>query len=102
MNQLQTIRNRIRAVKTADEQLMLNTLIDETNLSDTQLLRFETEAVNLIEAIRADDEPGLMEVFLTQYGLSTEEGVAMMCLAEALLRVPDACLLYTSPSPRDS
>ena len=90
MNQLQTIRNRIRAVKTADEQLMLNTLIDETNLSDTQLLRFETEAVNLIEAIRADDEPGLMEVFLTQYGLSTEEGVAMMCLAEALLRVPDA------------
>jgi RHH-type proline utilization regulon transcriptional repressor/proline dehydrogenase/delta 1-pyrroline-5-carboxylate dehydrogenase len=39
---------------------------------------------------RADTRPGLMEVFLAEYGLSTEEGVALMCLAEALLRVPDA------------
>ena len=31
-----------------------------------------------------------MEVFLAEYGLSTEEGVSLMCLAEALLRVPDA------------
>ena len=31
-----------------------------------------------------------MEVFLAEYGLSTEEGIALMCLAEALLRVPDA------------
>lgn len=31
-----------------------------------------------------------MEVFLGQYGLSTTEGIALMCLAEALLRVPDA------------
>ncbi len=31
-----------------------------------------------------------MEQFLGEYGLSTEEGVALMCLAEALLRVPDA------------
>ena len=30
-----------------------------------------------------------MEVFLSAYGLSTKEGVALMCLAEALLRVPD-------------
>ena len=31
-----------------------------------------------------------MEVFLSAYGFSTKEGVALMCLAEALLRVPDA------------
>ena len=31
-----------------------------------------------------------MEVFLAEYGLSTDEGIALMCLAEALLRVPDA------------
>ena len=31
-----------------------------------------------------------MEVFLAEYGLSTTEGVALMCLAEALLRIPDA------------
>jgi RHH-type proline utilization regulon transcriptional repressor/proline dehydrogenase/delta 1-pyrroline-5-carboxylate dehydrogenase len=43
-----------------------------------------------VERMRADTRPGLMEVFLAEYGLSTEEGVALMCLAEALLRVPDA------------
>ena len=32
----------------------------------------------------------MMEVFLAEYGLSTDEGVSLMCLAEALLRVPDA------------
>ena len=40
--------------------------------------------------IRGSAEPGLMEVFLAEYGLSTDEGIALMCLAEALLRVPDA------------
>ena len=47
-------------------------------------------AADLVNAIRHDSKPGLMEVFLAEYGLSTEEGVALMCLAEALLRVPDA------------
>ncbi|MCB2158063.1 MAG: bifunctional proline dehydrogenase/L-glutamate gamma-semialdehyde dehydrogenase, partial [Rhodobacteraceae bacterium] len=45
---------------------------------------------DLVGRIRADVRPGLMEVFLAEYGLSTEEGIALMCLAEALLRVPDA------------
>ncbi len=44
---------------------------------------------DLVRRIRAAARPGLMEVFLAEYGLSTDEGVALMCLAEALLRVPD-------------
>ncbi|MEO1314531.1 MAG: bifunctional proline dehydrogenase/L-glutamate gamma-semialdehyde dehydrogenase, partial [Pseudomonadota bacterium] len=47
-------------------------------------------AVDLVERIRNAGKPGLMEVFLAEYGLSTDEGVALMCMAEALLRVPDA------------
>ena len=90
MTQMQTIRARIRELKIADEQSVLAGLIDDASLSTSQRSGFQSDAVTLIEAIRADDEPGLMEVFLTEYGLSTEEGVAMMCLAEALLRVPDA------------
>ena len=35
----------------------------------------------------------MMELFLGEYGLSSEEGVALMCLAEALLRVPDAATM---------
>jgi hypothetical protein len=42
-------------------------------------------ATDWVERMRADTRPGLMEVFLAEYGLSTEEGVALMCLAEALL-----------------
>ncbi|QYK40517.1 MAG: bifunctional proline dehydrogenase/L-glutamate gamma-semialdehyde dehydrogenase PutA [Paracoccaceae bacterium] len=48
------------------------------------------EGARLVTRIRDSARPGLMEVFLAEYGLSTEEGVALMCLAEALLRVPDA------------
>jgi RHH-type proline utilization regulon transcriptional repressor/proline dehydrogenase/delta 1-pyrroline-5-carboxylate dehydrogenase len=48
------------------------------------------QATRWVERMRADTRPGLMEVFLAEYGLSTDEGVALMCLAEALLRVPDA------------
>lgn len=45
---------------------------------------------DLVNRLRDDAKPGLMEKFLSEYGLSTDEGVALMCLAEALLRVPDA------------
>src|SRR5690606_31996379 len=44
----------------------------------------------LVRAVRNQTKPELMEVFLAEYGLSTREGVALMCLAEALLRVPDS------------
>ncbi|MGN3974877.1 bifunctional proline dehydrogenase/L-glutamate gamma-semialdehyde dehydrogenase PutA [Tsuneonella sp. SYSU-LHT278] len=46
-------------------------------------------ASRLIEGARARKASGL-DAFLQTYGLDTEEGIALMCLAEALLRVPDA------------
>jgi len=50
----------------------------------------ETEALRLAAAVRAAGASGLSaERFLGHFGLSTREGVALMCLAEALLRVPD-------------
>jgi RHH-type proline utilization regulon transcriptional repressor/proline dehydrogenase/delta 1-pyrroline-5-carboxylate dehydrogenase len=45
-------------------------------------------AVDLIEGARGHKASGI-DAFLQQYGLDTEEGIALMCLAEALLRVPD-------------
>ena len=47
-------------------------------------------ACSLVMTLRNDAKQGLMEKFLGEYGLSTDEGVALMCLAEALLRVPDS------------
>ena len=46
-------------------------------------------AIRLIEGAREEKASGI-DAFLQQYGLDTEEGIALMCLAEALLRVPDA------------
>jgi RHH-type proline utilization regulon transcriptional repressor/proline dehydrogenase/delta 1-pyrroline-5-carboxylate dehydrogenase len=46
-------------------------------------------AARLIEGAR-ERKAGGLDAFLATYGLGTEEGVALMCLAEALLRVPDA------------
>ena len=48
------------------------------------------QACAMVEQLRRDATPSMMELFLGEYGLSSEEGVALMCLAEALLRVPDA------------
>lgn len=89
MTELAQFRQNIRDRHIADEKELLNELVSEAAISATQRKETSAQATTLVENIRADDHPGLMEVFLAEYGLSTDEGVALMCLAEALLRVPD-------------
>ncbi|MGB2892173.1 MAG: proline dehydrogenase family protein, partial [Albidovulum sp.] len=72
------------------EAPLLSRLIAGADLTAEARARIAAEGAALVRQIRADVRPGLMEVFLAEYGLSTEEGIALMCLAEALLRVPDA------------
>ncbi len=72
------------------EAALLTRLITAANLGPADRARIAASGADLVRKIRADVRPGLMEVFLAEYGLSTEEGIALMCLAEALLRVPDA------------
>ncbi|MFO1186142.1 MAG: aspartate dehydrogenase [Alphaproteobacteria bacterium] len=53
--------------------------------------RIDREARNLVAAVRASRRnAGGVDALLHEYDLSSEEGVVLMCLAEALLRVPDA------------
>ncbi|MEN3791277.1 bifunctional proline dehydrogenase/L-glutamate gamma-semialdehyde dehydrogenase PutA [Fulvimarina sp. MAC3] len=73
-----------------DADAVLDGLIAEADLSKEDRKKIGSIAVDLVKRIRKTGDPGLMEVFLAEYGLSTEEGIALMCLAEALLRVPDA------------
>jgi RHH-type proline utilization regulon transcriptional repressor/proline dehydrogenase/delta 1-pyrroline-5-carboxylate dehydrogenase len=50
----------------------------------------EREALALAEAVRGQRASGLSaEGFLAHFGLATREGIALMCLAESLLRIPD-------------
>ncbi len=84
------IRAQIRAANLENEADAVRRLIGLANLNAEDRAAISAEAATLVQAIRDNSEPGLMEQFLGEYGLSTTEGVALMCLAEALLRVPDA------------
>jgi RHH-type transcriptional regulator, proline utilization regulon repressor / proline dehydrogenase / delta 1-pyrroline-5-carboxylate dehydrogenase len=66
-------------------------LLKTASLSAEQDARIDGTARRLIDAIRAsDDRLGGVEDMLREFALSTKEGLALMVLAEALLRVPDA------------
>ncbi|MDP7149662.1 MAG: bifunctional proline dehydrogenase/L-glutamate gamma-semialdehyde dehydrogenase PutA [Paracoccaceae bacterium] len=75
--------------KRRNEAELLAELIANARLDQASRDRIVKHTTKLVEDIRTASRPGLMDVFLAEYGLSTEEGVALMCLAEALLRVPD-------------
>jgi RHH-type proline utilization regulon transcriptional repressor/proline dehydrogenase/delta 1-pyrroline-5-carboxylate dehydrogenase len=90
MTNLEQLRDTIRALHIANEETLLSDLIDQTQLPASLMAEASRAGADLVRAVRGDDKPGLMEVFLAEYGLSTDEGVALMCLAEALLRVPDS------------
>lgn len=82
-------RDKILHLQRSNETDLLTALIKRAAIDDKVHAAISKRAFDLVTAIRADDDPGLMEVFLEEYGLSTHEGIALMCLAEALLRVPD-------------
>ncbi len=73
-----------------DEATSMEWAQAQAALEQAEREKIARDAAELVRGIRKSDAPGLMEVFLAEYGLSTDEGIALMCLAEALLRVPDA------------
>ena len=84
------LRRAIDLATYADEGETITKLIALADLDSDRRARICRRATELVRDIRSQSSPGLMEVFLAEYGLSTDEGIALMCLAEALLRVPDA------------
>ncbi len=73
----------------ADEAEVLGPLVERARLAPAERARTEALARALITRVRERRAGGGLDAFLHQYALSTEEGVLLMCLAEALLRVPD-------------
>ncbi len=90
MSKLSSLRREIRSLHLADEQEVLSRLVSDYGLAGEEAAHISGRAASLVTKIRETATPGLMDVFLAEYGLSTDEGVSLMCLAEALLRVPDA------------
>lgn len=72
-----------------DEGEIIDDLALQAEITPDSRKRYADRAATLVNSIREAGQPGFMEAFLNEYGLSTHEGIALMCLAEALLRVPD-------------
>jgi RHH-type proline utilization regulon transcriptional repressor/proline dehydrogenase/delta 1-pyrroline-5-carboxylate dehydrogenase len=84
------LRTRITAAYARDESEHLNELLPAAALPAGQQAAVQAMAAGLVEKVRIRAaDPGLVEAFMREYDLSSEEGVLLMCVAEALLRVPD-------------
>ena len=73
-----------------DEETWVNQLLDYTNPGASKRLEIKQLATELVENVRSkiDDMDGV-DAFMKEYDLSSKEGILLMCLAEALLRIPD-------------
>ena len=87
--QLEAVKNRAKYYH-IDENIIVNELINKAELSEEEFYFTSTKARSLVENIRASKlKIRGLDAFLLKFGLSTDEGIALMCMAEALLRIPD-------------
>ncbi|MEO6799382.1 MAG: bifunctional proline dehydrogenase/L-glutamate gamma-semialdehyde dehydrogenase PutA [Rhodanobacter sp.] len=83
-------RARITAAWLRDETEAVNDLLEQADLPAAEREQVIDRAVALVTRVRARaDDQSVVESFMRQYDLSSEEGVLLMCVAEALLRIPD-------------
>jgi RHH-type proline utilization regulon transcriptional repressor/proline dehydrogenase/delta 1-pyrroline-5-carboxylate dehydrogenase len=74
----------------ADETRLVKKLLAAARLEPAAAVRVNQRACSLVKTVRAKKaEQGVLDAFMQEYDLSSEEGVVLMCLAEALLRIPD-------------
>ena len=87
---LDSLRDVITKAYRLNETDCLNRLVSHISFSPTQSAHIHAVASQLVENTRKQKKKrGKIDALLHQYDLSTEEGISLMCLAEALLRIPD-------------
>ena len=85
----QVDRIQLRLAYRADEESVVGERLSQARLDSTALGEATATARALVKGVRSHKPSGL-DAFLQAYDLGSDEGIAMMCLAEALLRIPDA------------
>ncbi len=89
--ELDSTRAAIRAAYLADEADTVRTLLPIATCTAEEKQRIDSLARELVTTVRATRTAmGGIDAFMHEYDLSSQEGVMLMCLAEALLRIPDA------------
>jgi RHH-type transcriptional regulator, proline utilization regulon repressor / proline dehydrogenase / delta 1-pyrroline-5-carboxylate dehydrogenase len=87
---LDTLRESMRQHGRSGEDQAVTRLLHSLELTGGARHRAMALALALVEGSRARrDERPFLDAFLQQFGLSNQEGIALMCIAEALLRIPD-------------
>lgn len=85
------LRALIRARYLEDEQRCVQALVSDLQQSMAQNEIIRSQASILVKSLRDESrKTSLIDQFLQEFTLSSEEGIVLMCLAEALLRIPDA------------
>ena len=83
-------RARMTAAYCRDETEAVNELLAQAALAPAERDLVLARATELVARVRAKaDQKSAVESFMREYDLSSEEGVLLMCVAEALLRIPD-------------
>ena len=82
-------RARITAAWSGDESEVVAARLAEATLPGKEREAVEAQAAALVARVRERSGDSAVESFMRQYDLSSEEGVLLMCVAEALLRIPD-------------
>lgn len=84
-----SLRRRITQAYRLPEPKAVAALLPAAEVDSTIKSAIAQTAATLVEALRAKGQRGGVEGLVKEYSLSSQEGVALMCLAEALLRIPD-------------
>lgn len=87
---LSKTRKNMFAAYRMSERECLDMLLAQSSLSATQTKNIHARAEEFVNDIRRSNNSNAgFKALLTEYDLSSSEGVALMCLAEAILRIPD-------------
>lgn len=73
----------------ADETHCVETLIASLQFQREEKKQIETIAIDLVNTVRNEKNNNNVDALMAEYDLSSDEGIMLMCLAEALLRIPD-------------
>jgi RHH-type proline utilization regulon transcriptional repressor/proline dehydrogenase/delta 1-pyrroline-5-carboxylate dehydrogenase len=83
------LRAQVTAATRRPESECLPLLLQEAALPPAQAAQAQALARRLVAALRGKGTRGPVEGLIREYALSSQDGIALMCLAEALLRIPD-------------
>ncbi len=85
------LKHAVQDLYHQDETASIEGHLARLTLADKDKARIKARARELIEQVRNNRRAfGGVDKFLNEFGLTTREGIALMCLAEALLRIPDS------------